>query len=110
MGPGSVLAQRFEIVRAMARGGMADIFEGLDREHGGERVAIKILREDLSKNEVAIARFHREVRIASELSSPHVVRIIDFGVTPKDWPFLVMEYLVGQDLGKELSQRAPLPI
>jgi serine/threonine-protein kinase len=106
--PGAVLCERFEIVRALARGGMADLFVATDRE-SGTSVAIKVLRENLSKNPEAIARFHREAAIASRLVSPHVAKVLHFGVSPEDWPYIVMELLQGKDLGKELEARAPLP-
>jgi serine/threonine protein kinase len=55
------------------------------------------------------ARFAREVQLLSELSHPGIVRYIAHGVTPAGAPFLVMEWLDGEDLGHRL-ERAPLTI
>jgi serine/threonine-protein kinase len=109
VGPGSVVAGRYEIVRQIARGGMADIFEAND-ERQRERVVLKILREELSSDAEVLARFHREARAASQLDSPYVARILDFGATDDNRPFMAMELLEGNDLARELDLRGVLPL
>ncbi len=104
---GTVLNQRYQIVRPLAKGGMAHIYEGRD---GSQRVVIKVLKEGLSKDPVIVERFHREVRAASALNDPHVVRILGFGTTEDERPYLVMEFLFGNDLAKELQKRRVLPL
>lgn len=116
VGPGTVLSDRFEIVREIARGGMAEIFEARDLESGGS-VAVKVLRDNLSKHKEAIARFHREARVAASFDCRNIVKVLTHGVTENDpkspeknWPYIVMELLVGHDLAVELRLRAPLPV
>jgi serine/threonine-protein kinase len=87
---------------------MADILEARDR--GRRRVAIKVLREGLSKDPEILARFHREAKAASSLKSRYVVRIYEYGTTEKNLPFIVMEYLDGNDLSRELDLRGVLPL
>ncbi|NUP13027.1 MAG: serine/threonine protein kinase [Polyangiaceae bacterium] len=108
MGPGSLIANRFEIVRKIARGGMADVFEA--RDSNGQRVAIKLLRDGLSKDPEVVARFQREGRAVSTLTSKHVVRVLDFGTAHEERPFMVLEFLSGADLAKELAKRTVLPL
>ncbi len=109
MGPGSIVADRFVVTRLLARGGMADIHEATDRASGG-RVVLKVLREDLSREEEALARFRREARTAMAIDNDHVARVFDFGTTEADRPFIVMELLEGHDLAKELDLRGVLPL
>jgi serine/threonine-protein kinase len=77
----------------------------------GHRVAIKILNLDGdSDREDAIARFAREARAAARIESDHVVRVMDVAVLEDGTPFMVMEYLEGQDLKELVLERDQLPI
>lgn len=104
----SEFAAKYEIVRTVARGGMADILEA--RDQGRRRVAIKLLRERLSNDDDIVARFHREARLAASLKSGHVARVFDFGTNENNQPYIVMEFLSGNDLAKEIRQRGALPL
>jgi serine/threonine-protein kinase len=75
-----------------------------------QRVAIKLLNDDLAKSQEIVARFLREARIAARLSSPHVAKVTDIGQTETGSPYLVMELLVGHDLATELANRRFLPV
>ena len=109
MGPGSIIADRFEIVRSLARGGMADIFEAIDA-NTGDRVALKVLREELTQDADTLVRFRREAQAAGSIRHPNVARVFDCGATEKNRPFLVMELLEGRDLASELDARGVLPL
>jgi serine/threonine protein kinase len=104
----SDFAARYEIVRTIARGGMADIIEAIDLD--GRTVAIKLLREGLTDDPDIVARFHREARLAASLESRHVARIFDFGENDRGQPFIAMELLSGNDLAQEIRQRGALPL
>ena len=103
---GAIFAERYQIERVLGEGGMGQVFEakqlGLER-----RVAIKVLRPELARDAVALARFHREARLAASLDSSHVVRIYDLGVLDTGEPYLVMEYLDGEDLAT-VVERGPI--
>jgi hypothetical protein len=107
---GAVLGDAYRLNRLIGRGGMGAVFEAthlrLER-----RVAVKVMAHHLVLNHEALARFHREVRITSRLAHPHVVQVSDFGSTPAGEPYLVMEYLDGEDLEQRLGrvQRLSLP-
>ena len=106
--PGRVFAGRYRIERTLGEGGMGLVLEA--RQLGLERrVAIKVLRAELARDEQALARFHREARLAASLDSRHVVRIYDLGVVETGEPYLVMELLDGEDLAA-IVERGPVPV
>jgi len=106
---GTTLANAYRIIRLMGEGAMGGIFEArqlrLDK-----RVAIKILARELAANGEALLRFHREAEITSTLGHPHIITVFDFGTTDGGQPFLVMEYLEGEDLANRLHRVNKLPL
>ncbi len=111
--PGDVLADRYCVGRVLARGGMGYVVEATHRELG-TAVAIKVLKVKFARDETYLARFRREALAAARLRSEHIVRVIDFGRVPGSGaPFLVMEYLEGNDLSSSLAaaqaRGEPLP-
>jgi hypothetical protein len=98
-----LLADRFEIERQIAKGGMGEVFRARDRV-SGEIVAVKVISEERSQR---TARFAREVELLAELSHPGIVRYIAHGETPSGEIFLAMEWLDGEDLEARL-ERGPL--
>jgi tetratricopeptide (TPR) repeat protein/predicted Ser/Thr protein kinase len=97
---GDVVADRFVIERPIGSGGMGTVFRAVDRIAGGA-VALKVL--DIA-TEAAVERFRREARVLSELSHPGIVRYLEHGETPSREPFIAMEFLEGEDLGKRLTR------
>jgi eukaryotic-like serine/threonine-protein kinase len=108
--PGTVLDQAYRLVRLISEGGMGAVFEAVQLRLE-RRVAVKIMRVGLSENAEALARFRREVKVLSRLGHPHVVQLLDFGTTPWNQPYLVTEFLDGEDLQQRLdrAERLPLP-
>lgn len=95
----------FEIVSPLGAGGMGEVYRAWDTRLG-RTVAIKILRPDKVGSR---ERFHREARVISRLSHPHICSLYDVG-EHNGTPFLVMEYLEGQTLADRLDDGAiPLP-
>lgn len=74
----------------------------------GQTVALKFLPERLARNGAALARFHREVRLARQVSHPNVCRVFDLGEA-RGRPFLSMEFIEGEDLHSLLRQVGRLP-
>jgi serine/threonine protein kinase len=106
MWTGDVIAERFVIERPAGSGGMGSVFLALDRADG-RRVAIKAMS---APSEDATERFRREARVLSELSHPAIVRYLAHGETGiHGEPFLVMEWLDGEDLGDRLSRTGLTP-
>ena len=106
---GQVLDGKYRIERVIGRGGMGVVVAArhlvLD-----EQVAIKFLSDQAWMNGEVVARFEREARAAVKIKSEHVVRVIDVGRLASGAPFMVMEFLQGEDLSNRLVQHGPLPI
>jgi eukaryotic-like serine/threonine-protein kinase len=99
------LPDRYRVVRHIANGGMAGVWEAHD-ELLGRSVAVKVLASHLSEDGRARARFAREARAAAGLSShPHVVTIYDVG-EHAGRAFMVMELMRGGTVGERLKGRA----
>jgi eukaryotic-like serine/threonine-protein kinase len=71
-------------------------------------VAVKVILPDMTSNKTSISRFFREVKIVGLLDHPNVVRAIDADVH-EDYPYIVMEFLEGNDLEHVYARRGPLP-
>jgi serine/threonine-protein kinase len=71
-------------------------------------VAVKVMARELAANPEALARFHREAVVTSGLGHPHIVQVLDFITTPTGEPFLVMEFLDGEDLDRRLRRAGRL--
>jgi serine/threonine-protein kinase len=102
-----LLADRYRIVALVGRGGMGEVYRAEDLKLDQD-VALKFLPEKLVQDGAALARFHREVRIAREISHPNVCRVFDIGEA-NGVPFISMEYVDGQDLSTLLRRIGRLP-
>ena len=104
---GQVLAGKYRVERVLGVGGMGAVVAARHLELGELR-AVKVLLPEARRDATAVERFMREARIAVRLKNEHVVRIHDVGRLEAGEPYIVMEYLEGQDL-KEILQTGPLP-
>ncbi len=107
--PGSVILGKYRVERVLGSGGMGVVVEATHVALE-QRVAIKLLNNELAQSHEIVARFLREARIAARLTSMHVAKVTDIGQTEAGVPYLVMELLVGHDLATELAQRRSLPV
>jgi serine/threonine protein kinase len=105
---GTVLGDSYRLTRKLAEGGMAAVYEAVHLRLE-RRCAVKVLSRELAANAEALARFHREAQITSQLAHPHIVQVTDFGTVASGEPFLVMEYLQGEDLSRRLKRKGRLP-
>jgi serine/threonine-protein kinase len=92
----------------IGEGGMGAVVAAEHVELGG-KVAIKFLHPHLAQEGEVHERFIREAKVAVQLRSEHVVRVLDAGKTPNGLPYIVMDLLEGADLGATISA-GPLPI
>jgi len=106
--PGDILAEKYRVERVLGQGGMGVVVLAEHIELR-ERVAIKFLLDEASDNPELAERFLREARAAVRIKSEHVVRVIDVGRLPSAAPYMVMEYLEGEDLA-QLLLRGPVLI
>src|SRR5262245_54111075 len=106
---GSIVLDRYEIVRRIGSGGMGSVYIGRQKAVSRD-VALKILRSDLMTNEHVKERFRREAEIIGKLRHPNTIQLIDYGETPEGLAVMVMELLVGQPLNERLKEKGPLPL
>ena len=106
---GSVLGGSYRITRLIGQGGMGAVYEGVQTRLE-RRVAVKLMARELSSNPEAIARFRREAEVTSQIGHPHIVQVFDFGQAPGGEPYIVMEYLEGEDLEKRIQRVGQLPL
>jgi serine/threonine-protein kinase len=109
LAPGATLAGKYRLVQKLGTGGMCVIYEA---EHVGLKrsVAVKALKSEYADDKQCVERFEREARAAAQLRSANVARVFDVDWLPTGQPYMTMELLVGQDLGKELTEKRRLPL
>nr|WP_300148792.1 Stk1 family PASTA domain-containing Ser/Thr kinase [Propionicimonas sp.] len=103
---GHVLDGRYEILRKLARGGMATVYLATDRRLT-RTVAVKVMHDNLGSDQDFSSRFDREARAAARLSHPNVVSVFDQGMDAGR-PYMVMEYVEGSTLRHLITREAPL--
>jgi len=105
--PGTILGERYRIVGLLGKGGMGEVYRADDLKLA-QPVALKFLPEQLLNDKAALGRFHREVRVARQISHPHVCRVYDIGEIDGRH-FLSMEYIKGEELSSLLRRIGRLP-
>jgi len=107
---GTVLGETYEITELLGQGGMGAVWTAKHLRLPGKRVAIKVLHGVAAGDRESYARFRREAEIASRIGHPNIVTVHDFNVLASGTPYLVLEYLEGEDLAHRLARgKIPLP-
>jgi sugar lactone lactonase YvrE len=97
---------RYRRVKLLGAGGMGEVWLALDEELGDRPVAIKVMQSRMLASAEDVARFQREMRLASWMQHPNIMTVFTTG-TDSGIPFMVMEYLQGRDLSKAPPNRDP---
>jgi hypothetical protein len=104
--PGTVLADRFEILQLLGQGGMGAVYKARDNEL--ERlVALKLIRPDLASHPEILRRFKQELILAREVTHRNVIRIFDLGQA-HGIKFITMEFVEGRDLRGLLQEKGKM--
>jgi eukaryotic-like serine/threonine-protein kinase len=106
---GTVLANRYRILKRLGVGAMGEVYLG-EHLRMGRRDAIKVLRSGMAREPEAMARFTRGARNVSRIRHPNVCQVYDFGEAEDGVLFLAMEFVDGGSLGDVLSELGPLPL
>jgi serine/threonine-protein kinase len=108
---GELIDGRYQLIRQMASGGMASIYEAVDTRLD-RKVAVKIMHAHLAQDEQFVERFIREAKAAAALSHPNIVAVQDQGWNQSGTPaiFLVMELIEGHTLREYLNEQGNLSI
>lgn len=108
---GEIIDGRYQLIRQVAAGGMASIYEGFDTRLD-RKVAVKIMHSHLAQDEQFVERFIREAKAAAALSHPNIVAVQDQGWNQSGTPavFIVMELVEGHTLREYLNEQGKLSI
>jgi len=106
--PGDRIDDKYVVERVLGEGGMGVVLaarhEALQRN-----VAVKLMHPALAEREQAVTRFLREGRAAARLRNPHVAQVLDVSRLPTGEPYIVLELLEGEDLGRRIARQGPMP-
>jgi serine/threonine-protein kinase len=108
---GELIDGRYQLLRQVANGGMAAIYEAIDTRLD-RKVAVKIMHSHLAQDDAYVSRFIREAKAAAALSHPNIVAVQDQGWNQNGVPavFLVMELIEGHTLREYLNERGRFEI
>ena len=106
----ATLGDHYQLERELGQGGMATVYLARDQKHS-RPVAIKIMHPAIAAA-LGGERFAREIEIAAQLNHPHIVGLIDSGMTDErvPRPYYVMPYVEGESLRQRLDRAGPLPV
>jgi len=106
---GDLLAGKYRVEKVLGFGGMGVVVSAF-RGDLEQRVAVKFLSQAAAERPDAAERFRREARAAAKIRSEHVARVLDVGTLDTGLPYMVMEYLEGNDIAEELRRLERLPL
>jgi serine/threonine protein kinase len=107
---GKVLGEAYQIIRLVGEGGMGRVYEARHLRLKDRRFAIKVLHPELARDPDVVARFQREAESASSIGHPNVIDVYDVHRTPDGVPYIVGEFLEGQEFGGELQNGGRIDI
>ena len=105
---GSIVADRYHIMRKLGEGGMGQVYLA-EHVKMGRKCALKVMHPGMKADVDAISRFNREAANASRIAHPNVAAVYDFGETPDGIIFLAMEFIDGPPLTSIIEQQGALP-
>ncbi|MBA3538355.1 MAG: serine/threonine protein kinase, partial [Deltaproteobacteria bacterium] len=99
----------YRILSKIGTGGMGAVYLA---EHPliGKKVALKVIHRELAHNRDVVQRFFQEAKAVNSIGNEHIVEIHDFGVTPENDHFYIMEYLDGQTLASVMTREPAMPV
>jgi serine/threonine-protein kinase len=100
---GSLIQNKYRIVRLIGQGGMGAVYEG-ENVLIARRVAIKVLYSGIASQHGVVERFEREAQAAGRIGNDHILEVLDMGTLPDGNRFMVMEYLDGETLGDRVER------
>ena len=106
---GAVLADTYHIVRLIGEGGMGRVYEAQHTRLTNRRLAVKLLHDEMARQPDILTRFEREAEAASTIAHPNVVEVLDVNRLEDGRPYIVCEYLEGEEFGALLDRVGTLP-
>ncbi len=105
---GGVFAGRYQVIEELGKGGMGKVYKVLDKDLD-VKIALKLLKPDISSDEETIARFRNELKVARTITHKNVCRMYDFGKAEGTY-FITMEYVPGEDLKSTIARVGQLSV
>ncbi|MGD9347779.1 MAG: protein kinase, partial [Candidatus Aminicenantes bacterium] len=105
---GAMFARRYQIVEELGRGGMGKVYKAIDTEVK-EKVALKLIKPEISREEKTIARFQNELKLARKISHRNVCRMYDLNKEESNY-YITMEYVPGEDLKSMIRMSRQLSV
>lgn len=101
---GTIFDEKYEIVSLLGKGGMSVVYQA---RHllTNRNVALKLLYAYLSRDEINIRRFQQEAQTASAINHRNVIDVLDFGISPDNQPYLVMDLVTGKSIAELLEEK-----
>lgn len=106
---GHLIDSKYQIQEQVAKGGTGTVYRGTHLQLSMP-IAIKIMHQEKNDDYVAVERFRREAYAAMQIRHPNALAIMDFGVTPDNLVYVIMEYLQGQTLRDYLKENRYPPL
>jgi serine/threonine protein kinase len=107
---GTTLGDSYRIVRMVGEGGMGRVYEARHTRLGNKRFAIKMLHAEYARQPDVVARFQREAEAASGITHPNIVDVYDVHNTEDGLPYMVGEFLEGEEFGDFLERSGKIPV
>jgi serine/threonine protein kinase/Flp pilus assembly protein TadD len=105
---GSLFAGRYHVIEELGRGGMGRVYKVFDKEVN-TKVALKLIKPEISADEETVERFRHELRVTRNISHKHVCRMYDLGKEAGSY-FITMEYIAGEDLKSMIQMSGQLGV
>lgn len=105
---GTRLADRYEVLGVVGRGGMGVVYK-VRHELMDRFMAVKMLHSHLVAEPEAVKRFHREAKTVSQVKHHHIITLYDFGMSSQRQPYIVMDYLEGTSLKNIIKDEGMVP-
>jgi serine/threonine-protein kinase len=107
---GKLLGETYQIVRVIGEGGMGKVYEARHLRLRDKRFAVKVLHQEMARQQELVVRFQREAEASSKIDHENVVDVFDVHKTVDGIPYLVAEYLEGEELGDVLDKQTRLDV
>jgi serine/threonine-protein kinase len=107
LGPGTLLDEKYRIVRRLGTGTVGQVYEAV-QSLIGHRVAIKVLSREMAARPDGLMLLLHEARIANTIRHPNIVQMMDLAQSKDGMLYLVMELLEGEDLGRFMARKGPV--
>jgi serine/threonine-protein kinase len=107
---GAILGNTYQIKRALGEGGMGKVYEAGHLRLGARRFAVKVLHAEYARHSDVLSRFQREAEAAASIAHTHVLEVFDVSRTDDGRPYIVGEFLDGEDFHEYLEKVGKLDV